>query len=64
MHTALARAASRKAEQQHSLQHKGEFLRSVMGRGVILLSLSLIKYRFADQPRITQIQFSVVGIVL
>ena len=44
MHTAINRASSKKRELAKTHQAKIEFLASQMGRGIMLLSLSLIKY--------------------
>ena len=45
MQTAVARASTRKAEMYSNQQQKADFLGSLMGKGIMLLSLSMIKYR-------------------
>ena len=37
-----------KAESFHNLKKQEKFLASPMGKGILLLSLSLIKYRYMD----------------
>ena len=44
MREAMERASTKKAEDFKYLQSKSDFLSSPMGKGVILLSLSMIKY--------------------
>jgi len=44
MHRAITRASSKKKELARSHQAKVEFLASQMGRGIMLLSMSMIKY--------------------
>ena len=45
MMTAVARAATRKQEMYSNQQQKADFLQSLMGKGILMLSLSMIKYR-------------------
>ena len=45
MMTAVERAATRKQEMYSNQQQKADFLQSLMGKGILMLSLSMIKYR-------------------
>ena len=44
--TAVDRAATRKQEMYSNQQQKADFLQSLMGKGILMLSLSMIKYRY------------------
>ena len=55
MMTAVERAATRKQEMYSNQQQKADFLQSLMGKGILMLSLSMIKYRsvqFSTMPPI------------
>ena len=45
MMTAVERASTRKQEMYSNQQQKADFLQSLMGKGILMLSLSMIKYR-------------------
>ena len=47
MMTAVERAATRKQEMYSNQQQKADFLQSLMGKGILMLSLSMIKYRYS-----------------
>ena len=42
--TAVERAATRKQEMYSNQQQKADFLQSLMGKGILMVSLSMIKY--------------------
>ena len=44
MMRAVERAATRKQEMYSNQQQKADFLQSLMGKGILMLSLSMIKY--------------------
>ena len=44
MMTAVERAATRKQEMYSNQQQKADFLQSLMGKGILMVSLSMIKY--------------------
>ena len=55
--TAVERAATRKQEMYSNQQQKADFLQSLMGKGILMLSLSMIKYRYIqDQHSLESVE--------